>query len=78
MLVHIRKKSFISCDSNRKGVDSQSPNNIGLQEKFSGISGSQKSTVVKVKLIFNFAIFSIYEVYEKFAVRNIFTEILAK
>ena len=76
MSVNVLEKWLISCDPDGEVVNSKSTDNGRLVEKLGGCIGSEKSTKIQVKLMFYFAIFSIDEINVKFAITDIFTEIL--
>ena len=76
MSVNVLKKRLISCDPDGEVVNSKSTDNSRLVEKLCGCIGSEKSTKIHVKLVLYFAFFSIDEINVKFAITDIFTEIL--
>ena len=77
MLVDIFKKRLVSSDPDGEKIDAQSSDDVGLEIEFCGIISCEKTTVIELELILDFAIFSIHEIYVEFLIGDILAEILS-
>ena len=68
MFVHIFKKRLISSYSDGEKIDAKSSDNVGFEIEFCGIISCEKSTVIELKLVLNFAVLSVNEINKELLV----------